>query len=145
MLALLAAGTASRPEQIEAFEHYYNANTPLIGGPFVAVDEISISGLAITSTPLRVRFHRMEAFELAAGLNAFGGVYVWRAGPDGKIVTEPNDFRWEMKCEYTHIDGGEYVIDDEWVRQNLDGHIRYINQNGIRCTRPIVSALGRLI
>jgi len=95
-LALIAAGTAARPEQIKAFEQYYDANTP-VGNRLVALDEVQLIGLHNRGgMPVVCNFYKQDRIILPAGLNAFGGVYFWRAGPDSKIIADATDIFWKF-------------------------------------------------
>lgn len=142
MLALLAAGAAAKPEQIAAFEKYYDINSPTCEEPFVAIDDISISGLAVTNSPLSIIFTNKVEPVITTGMNAFGGIYVWRAAPDGKIVIVPDDFRWRMQL----LNAGRFETpSDQWMSSHFQGHIRYIDQSGVRRTQLITKAEGKLI
>ncbi len=54
-LALIAAGAAALPEQVAAFEHYYEVNTPHVASGLVSVDEIWLTGMA--TAPVPAYFH----------------------------------------------------------------------------------------
>jgi hypothetical protein len=97
-LALTAAGMAALPQQIEAFEKYYEANTPELvkPGALVAVDEIMLSGMATASLPVAFKFYRMDYEALNFGVNLFGGLLRWVATPDQKLITYEEDFYWDM-------------------------------------------------
>lgn len=138
MLALLAAGTAALPSQIGAFEQYYNANTPSVG-PFLAIDEISFAGLSQTNSPLKVEILQGNNLLLACGLNTFGGVFLWRAQPDGKIVDNPDKVSWKMTRYWNGI---ATEPDDRWIQDNLHSHVRFIDSNSRRHTLPIITACG---
>jgi hypothetical protein len=94
-LALLAAGAAAKPDQIEAFERYYEANTPQ-GDNLVAVDEIWLSGMAQQSEPVAVEFYKKGSVVLPLGINCFGGMCRWQAAPDQKIIVNRPDFSWKF-------------------------------------------------
>ena len=97
-LALIAAGAGALPRQIEAFERYYEANTPPIadGEELACADEIWICGLATRS--LRVGFRLSYAQgSMRLGLNAFGGMLRWVAQPDAKVISKPQDFHWQFE------------------------------------------------
>ncbi len=135
-LALLAAGATAAPEQIEAFRHYYNMNTPNTAAPLVAVDEVFISGMADRALP--VTFDILlrgppEQIKLALGLNAFGGCVRWCAMGDQKIVAADTDFMWRL----ARADGG-----DRLEPKNFHGHISYVDQDGIRGIRVLDTVEG---
>ncbi len=121
-LALLAAGAAALPEQIAAFERYYEVNTPKTALPLLAFDELSISGMATRSVRVFVKFFDGDQVVLPAALNAFGGQYFWRGAPDNKIVT--SKLRWEITSPdvndkdalLTMICGGVSYLDQDLVR-----------------------------
>jgi hypothetical protein len=141
-LALTAAGAAALPKQVAAFEQYYDINTPRTPGPYMAMDEVSISGLVpYGSTPLQTIFYQRGAVILNASFNAFGGLYFWRAPPDGKVITNAaNEITWKMVLR-----GTEQEISDEWVKSNLEGHIRFVDSDGVRQCIPIDKARGTVI
>lgn len=123
-LALLAAGAAARPEQIAAFEKYYDANTPwLTDGGLIAVDELYIGGIATRSVPMTWKVYCSTNCVLNLGFNAFGGVLRWVAAPDQKLVTVPADFNWSLKAS-EGFDADPYSV--------IQGHILYIDQDGFR-------------
>ncbi len=132
-LALLAAGAAALPEQIDVFERYYEANTPKTALPLLAVDEVSISGMATRSTRVAVDFFAGDELKLRAGLNAFGGIYFWRSPPDGKIVTPK--LRWVMTSPDV---GGEDLL------SMVHSSISYLDQGLVRRTLPLLSCEGVL-
>lgn len=136
-LALLAAGAAARPEQIAAFEKYYDANTPwLTDGGLIAVDEFYIGGLATRSMPMHWQIFRSTDCQLNLGFNAFGGIVRWVAAPDQKIITVPADFNWVLKTRDS--------IEDPYTV--IEGHILYIDQDGFRHTHVLPGdGQGRLI
>lgn len=147
-LALLAAGAAALPTQVAAFEQYYNANTPLRGDDFIAIDEISLSGLAYVSTRLKVEFWQGDQQILAPSYNAFGGTYFWRASPDGKIIARPGDITWKMflfqRSAMTRSEKDEEPIEmPVHDMRYVDGHIKYIrSEDMVRRTQIISTARG---
>lgn len=119
-LALLAAGASALPAQIAVFEQYYEANTPKISGPLIAMDEIIISGMAGRSARVHVQVFGNGELRLNLGLNAFGGVLFWRAAPDSKIVT--SQLGWSITCpdegfDVSMLQGGISYLDDKFKRQ----------------------------
>jgi hypothetical protein len=143
MMALLAAGAAALPEQIDVFQRYYEANTPLIGGPFIAVDEVFIGGLASGgSTPIRLNLFAEDINVLPLALNAFGGVAFWRASPDGKLVSQCSDFRYAI--EHLGDDSEWRRPSDSWIRQTVHGYIKYIDEDALRHTVLLETAAGTL-
>lgn len=122
-LALLAAGTAALPQQIEAFEKYYAANTPLTDGELIAIDLIRFSGMATKSLPILCNFYRNDQEQMSFGLNLFGGIMQWIAAPDAKIVTFTEDFYWDLKpqgdFEPEFLVGSISYIDSKYVRKNI--------------------------
>ena len=130
-LALLAAGAAALPAQIEAFERYYDRNSPpMLDGDAIAVDEITLCGIATKSTVVRCVF--FSAMNLS--INAFGGVIRWLAAPDQKIVTRARDFTWEITSS----------ADTPRMTDYLDAHISYIDQTGLRQRYRITDVRGSL-
>ena len=129
-LALMAAGAAAKPEQIAAYEHYYDVNTPATDGPFIAVDEVMLGGTARLSTVVQVRILSQSTNTLNLAINAFGGIFRWHAAPDQKIITD--ELSW-------HI---EYDPNDIAINKILNGHISYITQAGIRKYMPLTKAHG---
>ena len=135
-LALIAAGTAARPEQIAAFEEYYEANAPR-ADDLVAVDEISISGLASSaSNPMNGEFYANDRPVLCCGMNLFGGVYFWRAAADSKIVVSRPDFFWRLRPAYM----------DSFSGFHLQGHVKYVDSViKVRDTVLITKLEGSLV
>lgn len=132
-LALMCAGAAARPEQIEAFERYYEVNSPHTLDGLVAVDEVYLSGMAGTATPLRMGFFpNAEAGRLCLGMNAFGGIVRWAATPDQKIIIRERDIGWSI----VHATSKGDVTSGPF-KYIAEGHISYIDQNGKRINLPI--------
>jgi hypothetical protein len=98
-LALMAAGAAALPQQVAAFEKYYEANTPALMklGDFVAVDGMTISGMATASLPLMCNFYRNDEKIMSYGVNLFGGIMHWKAVPTHEVICYPEDFFWDFK------------------------------------------------
>jgi hypothetical protein len=120
-LGVTAAGAAALPQQIEAFEAYYDANTPMTSEPLVAVDEIWLCGMAGRSLRINATFFDDTKHELPLGINAFGGIICWKAQPDSKIVLTKYNVTWNTT-----------VIDGEKFSDVLTGHISYIDQAKVR-------------
>jgi len=116
-IALLAAGAAARPEQVAAFENYYEVNTPKIATGLVSVDEICIGGVATHSIPAQLEILRAGVPYLKLGVNLFGGVVRWLAAPDQKIMVSACEFGWRI---------------NNCVPADFSGQISYIDQDGIR-------------
>jgi hypothetical protein len=129
-IALLAAGAAARPEQIAAFERYYDINTPAAGNGFVAVDEVILGGMATTSMPVLFTLLRDDERVMRFGYNAFGGIVRWAAMPDQKIVAASGELRWQLDQS------------DATVKRWLTGQINYIDQDGRRQFLDIETAAG---
>lgn len=139
-LALLAAGEAAKPEQIAAFERYYDRNSPATF-PLVAVDEIFICGHASRSTRVAIDILKGSDVVQCLSINAFGGILRWVATPDQKIVSAPTDFRWNI----TFPDRAP--ADLEWNQRQMQfirGHISYIDDTGLRISKPLVNAVDSL-
>ena len=138
-IALVAAGAAARPEQIEAFEAYYEANTPiaddLIPDNLVAVDEIFLSGTAIRSMPILCEFYRNDHTVLKWGLNIYGGIIHWIAAPDQKIIAGAADFYWRIRS----------ATDDLLDFSTVNGQISYVGQDKVRKYIQITKPEGSLI
>jgi len=96
MLGLLTAGLAAKPEQIAAFEQYYDRNSPQADVRLLALDELNVSGMASRSTRVLITIFREDERPVHYGMNAFGGVIRWVAGPDQKIVGAEGSLRWEI-------------------------------------------------
>jgi hypothetical protein len=130
-LAGLSAGVAALPAQLEAFEHYFEINTPNAIDGLIGVDEIWVSGIARVSWPLEIRILHSQA-PLILGLNAFGGIMRWSALPEQKLMAT-TDLEWKIKN--LGPNHGEFPI---------CGHIGYVDQNGRRRTKEIKSYTGTL-
>ena len=105
-LALIAAGAAALPQQIEAFEKYYEANTPF-GDELVAIDEVFLSGVATKSTPIWFELYRNDRMVSKWGMNTFGGILRWTAMPDQKIIASRPDIFWRITAP-KHFDLAEF-------------------------------------
>jgi hypothetical protein len=134
LIAVMSAGTAALPQQIAAFETFYLKNSPLLGEPFICLDEVSISGLATDSAPVRIDIFDGDENVLPCGLNAFGGVYFWRAGPEHKIVMPSRKAMWKVGSPY----------DDAWIKTHTSGYFSYIDQDGIRVKKLLKAVEGFL-
>jgi hypothetical protein len=121
-IALIAAGASALPQQIEAFERYYEANTPQDDNELVAIDEIFISGLATKSRP--VQFD-LPAAMMCMGINLFGGIIRWGAMPDQKIILPRLNVSWSFTPEQEP--------------EILKGHISFIDHNAKRHYQPITA------
>jgi hypothetical protein len=119
-LAVIAAGAAALPEQIAAFERYYEVNTPQVAEGLVSIDEIFISGMATKSTPCLIEIADPK---MKFGVNLFGGILRWVAMPNGKIIRPAHLFTWRLT---------PWPEDDVFV-----GQISFVDQNARRHYRPI--------
>ncbi len=135
-LALLATPAAVMPEQIAAFEYYYDRNSPK-EMPLIAVDEISVSGLAANSPRVKIDIFWGGDLKLALGLNAFGGIIRWVATPEQKIIAAPNDVRWNI----TFLD---VAYNDDISMKAITGYISYIDGTGRRQSRTLLNPVGSL-
>jgi hypothetical protein len=118
-LALLAAGAAAMPQQVEAFTHYFETNTPLTPSGLICVDEIYIGGTASKSTVARVQVLRDEEIVLNFSLNLFGGIVRWVAAPQQML----------MGVE------GDLTVKIDQPESDFTGHLLYIDQVGKRWTK----------
>jgi hypothetical protein len=148
-LALLAAGAAAKPEQIAAFERYYDINSPSFLTGLVAVDEVMLHGLATSSLVLKMDIMTPEPLNLA--INAYGGIVRWVAAPDQKIVCRASDFTWDIyRGEPKSLDDPKsedqthHIESDEWLLARFTGHVSYIDQTGRRRNRPLTTLSGSL-
>jgi hypothetical protein len=135
-LALTAAGLSALPEQVAAFERYYNLNTSNVERGLVAVDEILISGLAGMSIRFKIDIIHLDEIKVPLGLNAFGGIVRWVAPPDMKIVVPGRELKWR-------INPMDYFEDVDPMRY-LTGHISYIDQGGFRMNKLLTTLRGDL-
>lgn len=131
-LALVGAGAAALPEQVAAFERYYEVNTPLVDSGLVSVDEVFLTGMAQKSLPMMFTVTYLDEVKLALGINAFGGLCRWCAMPDQKIVLPAHEFVWDINW---------LIWPDGFP---LTGHISYIDQTAVRYTRVITKTHGNL-
>lgn len=129
-LALIAAGAMARPEQISAFERYYEANTPQVETGLISIDEIYIGGLAQASTPV---VFMTTPHRLNLALNLFGGICRWVAQPDGKMVVTTEEFAWKFESHGTTL-----------TRHMIKGHISYVDQKLRRHYRDLDAITGDL-
>lgn len=134
-LALLAAGAAAKPEQIFAFEQYYEANTPF-GEGLVAVDEINVAGLSWTATPVLCDFLVKDKIRLPLAFNGFGGIMHWKAGPDQKIITAISDFSWNIRATNRTF---------ATLTNEIRAYISYIGQDRVRKMVQITRPKGSLV
>jgi hypothetical protein len=132
-LGCLAAGTSALPAQVEAFTKYYDTNMPHGAGPFVAIDEVFLSGMATRSAPVYFSMYDENRLVLPVGINLFGGSVLWRAAADQKIGVRANDLNWRIKHSNPLDFKNEFI-----------GQISYIDSNGVRCRRQIDALQGRL-
>lgn len=137
-LALVGAGAAALPEQIAAFERYYEVNTPLVDSGLVSVGEVFLAGMAQKSLPMMFNVTYLGEVKLALGINAFGGLCRWIAMPDQKIVLPAREFVWDIRG----LDDGHSDI--TMSPFPLTGHISYIDQTAVRYTRVITKTHGNL-
>jgi hypothetical protein len=133
---LIAAGTAALPQQIEAFEKYYEANTPLLADRLIAVDEIILSGNAPYSLPVMCNFGCNDRIVMPVGVNLFGGIMRWSAMADQKIIVAEADFFWDIKHGAPKDDNPNAEFDF----RTFSGQISYVGSNlhreYVRITKP---------
>ncbi len=125
-IALMAAGTAAMPEQVEAFTHYFETNTPLTPSGLVCVDEIYIGGTATKSTVAKVQLLCDDEPVLNLALNLFGGVVRWVAAPQQMIMAVAGDLK--LTCD----------------KPEFQGQIMYIDQVGKRRTKVLTECCSVL-
>jgi hypothetical protein len=131
-VAALAAGVSALPAQVEAYEKYYEINTPRTTARLLMVDEIWLSGLATRSIPTTFNIHRGDQHLLALGLNLFGGVVCWKALPDAKIMAARGGLTWDI----------ETPNDEGNPRYLFNGHISYIDDEGVRRSQMLTTLRG---
>ena len=135
-MALMSAGAAALPEQLSAFERYYDINTPQIGEQFAGVDEVFLCGCASRSVVVRASFYKEDELIMPLAFNAFGGVLRWVATPLQTIMCLPTDFSWRIAMETGHT--------DEKPKHIFSGHIGYIDNEGFRRTKLLTELNGTL-
>lgn len=128
----LTAGSSLLPEQLKEVERYYEVNTPQ-GNELIAIDQINLAGMASTATPMSFVLSDANEKKFVGGLNLFGGVFLWQSSITGKIVGKSSSLRCKI--------GGlsNFQNDDQWLQENLRGHIGYIDQGGLRHVKEIRS------
>lgn len=137
-IALMAAGVAAAPEQIAAYEHYYDVNAPRLAPKgLIAVDEIWISGLASCSTAARLELVREPRCVLHFGLNLYGGVVRWAAMADQKILAPKGGLVWDLTG---HRNGESTKLRTE----DFCGQISYIDPDGCRQYQSLAEGHGVL-
>ena len=109
---------------------------------FVKMLALLAAGSSASSTPLRVRLTQGDRVLMGFGLNCFGGLYLWRAAPDGKIVVPSNQAVWEISYLFEE---NERLITDNEIKMWTEGYFKYLDQNGVRQTLPITTARGVII
>jgi hypothetical protein len=120
-LAAIAAGMSAMPEQLAAFEKYYEANVPNTSEELVSVDEIWMCGTASKSTILSAVFFPESKWQTKLAINAFGGILRWYAMPDQKIVLPASNLTWNVKSS-----------PEQDLSLILTGHISYVDQRAVR-------------
>ena len=125
-IALLAAGAAAAPEQVEAYTHYFETNTPLVPSGLVCVDEIIIGGTANKSTVAHVQLFHDEEPVLNFAVNLFGGWVRWLAAPQQMIMAVAGDLKLEID------------------KPQFQGQMMYIDQLGKRRTKVITECCSVL-
>lgn len=127
-IAASAAGTALLPAQLAALEKYYDLNTPPVATGLVAVDQVLIGGNASQSVPAVFSFG-FGKDRISTGVNFFGGIYMWNAKSDMKMIGQAHEFTWLVdRCEPS----------------DFTGTIRYIDQLGVRRYKEIAECRGSL-
>jgi hypothetical protein len=135
-LALTGAGVGALPAQVEAFERYYEANTPMVDEPLVAVDEIYLSGLASRSMRISAKFFHDSEHPRHYGFNAFGGMFLWHAQADQKVVLRKEHVTWALEA----LDPAP----EEWMSVGV-GHISYVDQTSVRRNLQLLDWRGSLV
>ena len=135
-LALTGAGVGALPAQVEAFERYYEANTPMVDEPLVAVDEIYLSGLASRSMRISAKFFHDSEYPRHYGFNAFGGIFLWRAQADQKVVLRKEHVTWALEA----LDAPS----EQWRDLGV-GHISYVDQTSVRRNLQLLDWRGSLV
>ncbi len=118
-LALIGAGTAALPEQVSAFETFYEANTPQVANGIISIDEVLIGGVATGSTPVSVQVFDGKKSVLNFGMNLFGGMFRWAAMPKQEIIMPENQLTWEINAPAHQYDGQISFIDQRGLRRSI--------------------------
>jgi hypothetical protein len=134
-LALIGAGTSALPDQIAAFEAYYEANTPMVQEPLVAVDEVMLTGLASRSLRVFMELFADSGQSRKFGINTFGGIMRWTAQGNQTIVLRRRHLTWDIKA----IDPAPVKFEHA-----LLAHISYIDQTHVRRVLQISDWRGAL-
>lgn len=132
-LAATAAASAL-PEQVAAFEQYFEINTPRIPTGLVAVDEVFMAGAATRSMVLEANARRNEIQLLNLGFNGFGGIIRWVAAPMQTLMVPAKDFILDIKPRGL-LDGDPFPV---------IGHILFVDQDGRRCIKTITELQSTL-
>jgi hypothetical protein len=135
-VAALAAGVSALPAQLEAYEKYYEINTPQTSRRLLMVDEVWLSGLATHSIPCRLNIYRDEECVLPLGLNLFGGVVRWVAAADMKIMAIRGELEWDIE---TTPPEESAVLSPRYL---FNGHISYIDDEGVRRSQMLTTLRG---
>lgn len=102
-LALIAAGAAALPSQIEAFTNLYEVNSRgLSGVDMISINNITICGLAGHSLPTHIDLMRGDTLVLPMGINLFGGMMIWYAHPGNCIIANKGDVRVRIRDTSGH-------------------------------------------
>ncbi len=140
-LALLAAGAAALPQQIQAFVRIYDVNTaPLGESGLIAVEDIMFGfGGVPSDITYSVQFRQGEKVIFQVALNRRAS-YRWVPTPQAPMLTTERDFNWRVTPH--HIIPP--VDDERNSAEDFEGTVRFVDQDSrIRVAR-IAGEFGRL-
>jgi len=135
-IARLCAGQSALPNQIEAFEKYYDANAPHADN-LIAVDEVLISGTANKSMPVVFELYKNDKKVNVCAINLFGGIYRWYTGPDQKVIAAESDIYWQVRRN-------TYAVSADFFRHYV-GQISFIDSKYKRHCLTMTKAQGSIV
>lgn len=134
-LALLAASTAAKPEQIDAFERLFNANTPIGRQSLIAMIEGVFCGTATKSLRVKIEIFADGELKHTWAINAFGGIMRWVGMLAQTIVAE--NIAWRI----TSLEEG---ITDAKAFEAMTAEIGYIDMNLVSRTHLLKKSAGSI-
>lgn len=134
-LALMASGLGAMPQQVDAFERLFNANTPVGRRSLICMDEAMFCGTATKSLRVGIEIIADGELKHTWAINAFGGIMRW-LGTWGQWIIAEN-VAWKV----TSL---ERDVTDAAALAAIVAEISYIDMGLVRHTHKLKTPAGSI-
>lgn len=134
-LALMASGLGAMPQQVDAFERLFSANTPVGRRSLICMDEAMFCGTATKSLRVVIEIFADGELKHTWAVNTFGGTIRWVATMTQMIVAE--NVAWK-------IHSLEKDITDAEAFAAMTAEISYIDMALVRHTHLLKRPAGSI-